>query len=382
MNKADPNSRLDGLLLTVAVPFRLILYIARILLFAVPRGYRVKYYVMCAAINMAFVTLGERVIQARLPTTTESYHNWLRSIRKRVRDPALTPLIQDEMQPLNETGGRLLWIGNRRKATRFVLFFHGGGFVAPALRGHFEWCWNAYVMAGREAGVDVAVCFLHYTLLPEGRFPVPLQQAAAALGELLDSGVSPSDIIIGGDSAGGNLTAQVLGHILHPHDGVRRIQLQEPLSGVFLVSPWLSNNFHTESFTTNDGRDMISRAAFRSLSYPMYGDEAAKVLEASSRAGKYSTTGNSHMTPLDAGDAWFDGLDGIADSLYLTAGKNEIMLDHSVSLANILKKQDFKSPLRFEVAEREAHDFILLEGEENHMGDATMRMKNWFKTVI
>ena len=336
---------------------------------------------MCAFINMVFQTLDVREIQARSLSTTEAYRVWLRSIRKRVRDPALTPLIQEEIQPLDETGGRLLWIGNRRKATKFVLFLHGGGFAAPALRGHFEWCWNAYIMPGRAAGVDVAVCFLHYSLLREGQFPVPLQQAAAALGELLDAGVSPADIVIGGDSAGGNMTAQLLGHILHPCDEVRRIELNAPLSGVFLVSPWLSNNVYTESFIANNGRDMISQEAIRSLSYPMYGNEAAAALEKASRAGTFST-GNHHMTPLDAGPKWFEGLDRVVANMYITAGKNEVMLDQSITLVNLLKKGGFKSPLQVEVAEREAHDFILLEGVENYVGDATQRMINWYKTVI
>lgn len=315
--------------------------------------------------NAIFQTLSDREIQCFSHSTTEAYTIWLKKRR-------LSP----QIQPLKETGGKILWLGRRETAAKVVLYFHGGGFVAPASIGHFELCWNAYVGAGEEQGVGVAVAFLHYTLLVEGRFPVPLQQAAAALGEILDSGVHPSNIIIGGDSAGANITMQLVCHILHPHDDVRRIQLSAPLSGVFVVSPRVSNNFQRTSHVENEGVDMISASSLRTLGILRHGADRYQEIE----AGDYAAP-NLYEMPLDADESWLDGIASITSKIYITVGKHEVARDHGLALAALLKKKEV-SDFRFEVAPREAHDFILLENMFNQVGDATSRMKDWFKTTI
>lgn len=347
--------------------------ITSISLYALYNGYTVPYYIFCAIVNVVFSTLTHREIQARSPSTLQSYDAWLNSKRK-LRLPR-------KIQELEETGGRILWVGNPSKATKVVLFFHGGGFVAAALKGHFEWCWNAYIQGGREAGVEVAVAVLQYSLLTDGQFPVALQQAAASLGEVLDAGFAPSDIIIGGDSAGGNITMQLMSHLLHPLDGVRRFQLSEPLRAIFLVSPFLSNNLTWPSFHENDSHDMISIKAINTLAVPLYGEERIAEHRAAVEAGDYSGA-NPHETPLDAGENFLDGLDRLVPKIYLTVGKNEVMRDQGLALIDQLKKRGTKSEIKVEIGDREAHDFILVENIFRRPGDATQRMKNWFKSVV
>lgn len=139
-----------------------------------------------------------------------------------------------------------MWLGDRRKATRFVLFFHGGGYTTWMTQGHLEWCLQAYILANKE--VEVAVAVLQYTMCPAAQYPVHLQQASAALTHLLASGIDPGQIVVGGDSAGGNLTAQLLGHILHRHPNVGPVRLTKPLRAAFTVSPWVSTSTNTPSF--------------------------------------------------------------------------------------------------------------------------------------
>ncbi|KAF5241848.1 hypothetical protein FANTH_8964 [Fusarium anthophilum] len=114
----------------------------------------------------------------------------------------ITRLVYDR-EVLEDGKSSLLWIGDRKQAKKVVLFFHGGGFAAPMTTGHLDWCWRAYVLSGIEKGVEAAVAVLEYTLIPEARYPVQLRQAASGLAHLLHKGISPQDIIIGGDSAGG-----------------------------------------------------------------------------------------------------------------------------------------------------------------------------------
>lgn len=47
-------------------------------------------------------------------------------------------------------------------------------------------------------------------------------------------------IIIGGDSAGGNLTLSVLSHLMHPRSDVQEYKLTEPFRGTMLISPWIA----------------------------------------------------------------------------------------------------------------------------------------------
>lgn len=363
------------------LPLRMTLYILRIVCFAVRRRFNIKYYIFCATVDVVFTSLSDREIQVYSRPTVDAYHSWLNAKLGRTKEPAVRQKLVHEIQALGDTGGSLLWLGNRRKAGKIVLFLHGGGYIAPALRGHFEWCWNAYIEAGREAGVEVAVAFLQYTLLNDGRFPVPLTQAAEALGEILDSGIGPSNVFVGGDSAGGNLSVQVLGHMLHPHEGVRRLELSEPLGGVFLVSPWLSNNIATESFKRNNGNDMISVGAFNKLGDALYGRELIKAHKAAVLAGDYSAA-NPWMTPLDTEESWLDGIGNLTSHIYVTVGKNELLYDQGVNFVSLLRRRNATCKIRLDEMEREAHDFILVENVFESPGDATERMRDWFKARL
>lgn len=360
----------------------MVVYVLRIVAFSARRRYKIKYYIFCAIVDVVFSTFTDREIQIYSNPTIDAYHSWLNGKLSRTKDPRVRQRLVHDIQPLGETGGSVAWLGNRRKADKVVLFLHGGGFIAPALRGHFEWCWNTYIEAGREAGIEVAVGCLQYTLLNGGRFPVPLTQAVEALSGILDSGVSPSDVYLGGDSAGGNLSVQVLGHLLHPCPGLRRLDLAGvPLGGVFLVSPWLSNNVASDSFARNDGHDMISTGAMDKLGAAMYGKALLDTYKTQVAVGNYSAA-NAYMTPLDTVETWLDGIERTTESVYVTVGKNEIMYDHGVGLVRLLRRRNAPCRIRLDEADREAHDFILVENIFRQPGDATARMKAWFKEEI
>jgi acetyl esterase/lipase len=70
---------------------------------------------------------------------------------------------------------------------------------------------------------------------------------------------------MGGDSAGGNLALAVMGHILHPMDELEALELQKPLAGVMLLSPWISFREDTKSFTENSGTDICGPDLLRQM---------------------------------------------------------------------------------------------------------------------
>ena len=81
-----------------------------------------------------------------------------------------------------------------------MLYLHGGGYVLGGLESHDDVC------AEISDGADIAVVGVNYRLAPEHPFPAAFNDAWAVLQHL--SG-RYDKIIVGGDSAGGNLSAAV-----------------------------------------------------------------------------------------------------------------------------------------------------------------------------
>ncbi|MCV2870167.1 alpha/beta hydrolase [Defluviimonas sp. WL0002] len=89
-------------------------------------------------------------------------------------------------------------------AAKVLLYFHGGGFVAGSPRTH------GGMLAHLARGAGIEVCAPDYRLAPEHPFPAAWDDARAAWDALIDDGLSPCDIALGGDSAGGGLALSLL----------------------------------------------------------------------------------------------------------------------------------------------------------------------------
>ncbi|KAI0265811.1 hypothetical protein BC834DRAFT_1041487 [Gloeopeniophorella convolvens] len=78
-------------------------------------------------------------------------------------------------------------------------------------------------------------------MTPQAQFPTQFRQAnAAPVTHLLKQGAHPSNIVLCGESAGGNLALQVILHILHPlPDLPPPSALSAPLGVAELISPTL-----------------------------------------------------------------------------------------------------------------------------------------------
>ena len=91
------------------------------------------------------------------------------------------------------------------KKPGMLVFFHGGGFVCGSIDSHEE---PVKVLA-HESGVPI--CSVDYRLGPEHMFPAAIDDAVAAYAwareHAADFGADPNRVGVGGDSAGGNMSA-------------------------------------------------------------------------------------------------------------------------------------------------------------------------------
>ncbi|EGR49836.1 uncharacterized protein TRIREDRAFT_106120 [Trichoderma reesei QM6a] len=363
--------RLICVLLFVA-PWVLAIVAARFLLHALRNNLNIPIYLLNAGVRVLLGTFTAREIQTLLPPTEEVYRAWIRRKESLVKDPSLKERLRCDIQPLPEVNSSILWLGNRHKARKVVLYFHGGGYVMPGQPGHFECAWNAFVLSGVEMDTEVAVAFLQYSLAPAAKAPVQLRQAAFALSELLKAGFEPRDIAVGGDSAGGNVAMQLLHHIIEPHPEASRISLTEPLSAAFLVSPWLSREISSISFRKHDRNDMLSIAIMRSLA-------------ADARTHRYeidSYRDDSWAEPLECLGTWLYGLNGAVKRLHIVVGEREVLADQIKALAKMLEVLKTEVQVTLQSYPNAGHDLFVAEGILGQIGEATIGMKQWFKGLL
>ncbi len=127
-------------------------------------------------------------------------------------------------------------------AGQAVLYLHGGAFVAGSRRSY-------RAMAGRIAKRTGATVFIaDYPKLQTAPFPAAPGAVLAAWDQLLDQGWHPHQIVIAGDSAGGNLVFGLMATVLQ--------RGQKP-AGVLAFSPWTDLTLSGDSIKSNAKSDPL-----------------------------------------------------------------------------------------------------------------------------
>ena len=199
---------------------------------------------------------------------------------------------------------------------KLVLYFHGGGYSVGLSQDYRT---HACYMAKASGGAECIL--LDYDLAPEHLYPTQHEQAYAMWLNVLGQGFAPKDVIVGGDSAGGNL---VLSLMLRLRDEGKELPC-----ALFLISPWTDMLGTGKSYITNYPVD------------PMFGQKGVQ-LEESSRerllaSGMYAWVGDAdrhdpYVSPV------FGDYHGFPPVLF-TVGGDEILLDDTLTIADKLRKE-------------------------------------------
>jgi acetyl esterase/lipase len=219
-------------------------------------------------------------------------------------------------------------------------------------------------------------------LVPEHPFPKQLRQTIAAIQHLLDLGTSPSNIIIAGDSAGGNLALQLASQLLHPHPSLPTLRLPshtstetdsefpEPLAfgGMLLISPWLEFNEDAPSFTRNAARDF--------LPLPVWQVSGEIV-----RQGIVPALRN-HLEPGIAPDGWWKGLGRVFPRVLITAGEYECVVD-SIQKTGAVIAEEVKDTTVFVLPGGVHEDFIeAFASGEGERGEDYKLVVSWLSESL
>ncbi|KAJ4389861.1 hypothetical protein N0V93_007333 [Gnomoniopsis smithogilvyi] len=188
-----------------------------------------------------------------------------------------------------------------------LLYFHGGGFIVPLNSPAYA------VSLARTAGASLVL--LEYTLAPECVYPGQLSQSIAALRLILQHR-NPSEIIIAGESAGGNIALAIMAHLQEPKIGISPLVVSEKFKGLLAISPRTANKPQANSFQYNGGKDFMNKKSLSAIT------------------ATWKPADDVWAAPVLARAGFWDGLK--AARALLVVGENEVYHDDVCHVANIM----------------------------------------------
>lgn len=93
---------------------------------------------------------------------------------------------------------------NKVEAKKVVYYMHGGGYIMRMISMYEDFCYRFCDLRD-----DIEVVLLDYSLAPENKYPTQLNEATDVWNEITKT-FKPEDIIVGGDSSGGNLSLALI----------------------------------------------------------------------------------------------------------------------------------------------------------------------------
>lgn len=187
---------------------------------------------------------------------------------------------------------------------KIILYCHGGGYTCGGL-GY------ARILSSKLANhTGLAVLSFEYGLSPENPYPGAINEAEKVWNYLMQLGFGADDVVVAGDSAGGNLALELC----------IRLREQERFlpKALVLFSPWTDMRANNPSYESNKDKDpTLTREYVVSVRAAYAGEEA--------------DFEDPHLSPLT------DSLEDMPPML-IQVGSREILKDDSEKLAKKLSK--------------------------------------------
>lgn len=193
---------------------------------------------------------------------------------------------------------------NRAHMKKYIILYcHGGGYSTGS-------CLYARTLTGKLAmSTSMDVLSFDYRLAPEHPYPAATEDAMQVWNYLMLLGYGARDVIVAGDSAGGNLALSLTLRLKEERRLLPR--------GLVLMSPWTDLTSSGQSYQEKAEIDPVLNAAYLEEMIDNYA--SGQDLE------------NPLISPL------FGDYSGFPP-IYIQVGSNEILLDDSTLLYNKLLK--------------------------------------------
>mgnify|MGYP002378482055 FL=1 len=237
----------------------------------------------------------ERVSQLTQPPSLEEQRRTFDEENSLIPLPAQCAI--EEISSDGVSGERLTPKGSDER--RAILYHHGGGHTFGSPRSH------RHLVSRLAEAAGVTGFNMFYRLAPEHPYPAGLDNAICNYRFLLKKGFAPEQIVVAGESAGGNLTTALLLKL-------RELGLPLP-AGAYLLSPWLDMTQSGEAYEARAPYDpMLTRDALENC------------------AVAYCLAGASRTDPLvSPAKANLSGL----PPLLIQVGTDELLLSDSLEFA-------------------------------------------------
>lgn len=237
----------------------------------------------------------------------------------------ITPMIGMTWEPFELENMPAAWTRPDRGHDRrhAILYCHGGGYTSGALN-------YARILSSKLSHVTgYPVLSFQYRLAPEHPYPAAIEDGMRAWDYLMYQGFGARDVVIAGDSAGGNMALCL----------TLKLKEQQRLlpRALILMSPWTDLSAQGRSYRENRDID------------PMLTDKYIHGVRAA-YAGPDADWTDPHLSPL------YGSFQGFPPTL-IQVGTNEILQSDSVRLRDRLMRAG--APCRLEVWREMWHVFQL-----------------------
>ena len=207
---------------------------------------------------------------------------------------------------LGDVSGEWICVNRAHMKKYVILYCHGGGYSTGST------LYARTITSKLAASTSMDVLSFDYRLAPEHPYPAALEDAMKAWNYLMLLGYGARDIILAGDSAGGNLALTLTLKLKEEGRLLPR--------GIVLLSPWTDMTSSGKSYQTKAAVDPVLDMAYLERAISDY-TKGMEDLE------------NPYISPI------FGDFTGFPPT-YIQVGDNEILLSDSENLHKKMVKEN------------------------------------------
>jgi acetyl esterase/lipase len=262
---------------------------------------------------------------------------------------------------------------------KIAYYIHGGAFVSGSAHPSEAYSTIPNGLLHHCPSIN-RVFSLEYRLLRnipavEGAFPAMILDSLNGYMHLIELGYAPEDIILVGDSAGGNLTLSLCRYLIEYADekSLSGVSLPRVPGALLLISPWGDvGNSHNEtrSRIENKRYDYV-------IAGPMNQEYTSWAIGRQMDANIANT--NPWISPISkhVNGVSFRGF----PKTFIAAGDLEVLRDQIVVLKETMEREIGEDNVEYYLAPLAVHDFIMLGWHEPERTDGLKKVAAWVATL-